>query len=137
MKKTLKLLAVLLAICAIVCAFASCNKEEEPTHVDYAASVKLDMNSSTLKLDVTGKVKLYIDGDTTHFYVPKSDDHPEGVLKARYLAVNTPESTGKIEVWGKTASNFTKSKLSSATSIIIESDTNKWDADSTGSRFLV
>ena len=137
MKKTLKLLAVLLAICAIVCAFASCNKEEEPTHVDYAAAVKLDMNSSTLKLDVTGKVKLYIDGDTTHFYVPKSDDHPEGVLKARYLAVNTPESTGKIEVWGKTASNFTKSKLSSATSIIIESDTNKWDADSTGSRFLV
>lgn len=137
MKKTLRLLAVLLAICAIVCAFVSCNKDEEPTHVDYAASVKLDMNSSTLKLDVTGKVKLYIDGDTTHFYVPKSEAHPDGVLKARYLAVNTPESTGKIEVWGKTASNFTKEKLSSATSIMIESDTDKWDADSTGSRYLV
>ena len=49
----------------------------------------------------------------------------------------TPESTGKIEAWGKTASNFTKEKLSNATSIIIESDTHEWNADSTGDRYLV
>ncbi len=102
--------------------------------VDYAAAVKLDMKSETAKEEVT--VKLFIDGDTTHFYVPSSV-MAGGVLKGRYLAVNTPESTGKIEEYGKKASNFTKEKLSSATSIIIESETAAWEADSTGDRYLV
>lgn len=102
--------------------------------VDYAASVKLDMNSSTAKAEVT--VKNFVDGDTTHFNVPTSVMQ-DGILKARYIAINTPESTGKIEEWGKKASNFTKEKLSNATSIVIESDTSTWDADSTGGRYLV
>ena len=101
--------------------------------IDYAAAVRLDMSSATAKQQVT--VKTFIDGDTTHFYVPSSVI-PGGVLKARYLAVNTPESTGKIEEWGKKASSFTKDKLSSASSIIVESDSEKWEADSTGSRYL-
>lgn len=102
--------------------------------VDLAASVTLDMNSATAKQEVT--VKQFVDGDTTHFFVPSSV-MPGGVLKGRYLAVNTPESTGKIEEYGKKASSFTKEKLSSAVSIIIESDTATWDADSTGDRYLV
>ena len=102
--------------------------------VDYAAQVKLDKTSGAVQQEVT--VKMFVDGDTTHFYVPSSV-MPGGVLKGRYLAVNTPESTGKIEEYGKKASNFTKEKLSSATSIIIESDTASWDADSTGDRYLV
>ena len=102
--------------------------------IDYAGSVKLDMNSETVKQQVT--VKTFVDGDTTHFYVPASISEG-GVLKARYLAVNTPESTGKIEEWGKKASNFTKSRLETATSIIIESDDGKWNVDSTGGRYLV
>ena len=102
--------------------------------VDYAASVKLNMDSETAKQTVT--VKMFIDGDTTHFYVPTSVS-PNGVLKARYLAINTPESTGKIEEYGKKASTFTKEKLSSASSIIIESETDGWNADSTGDRYLV
>ena len=110
--------------------------ESEPAdaHIDYAASVKLDMNSETFKQSVT--VKSFIDGDTTHFYVPTSVMNT-GVIKARYLAINTPESTGKIEEWGKAASKFTKEKLSSATSIIIESDDANLNADSTGDRYLL
>lgn len=102
--------------------------------VDYASQVKLNMSSNSAKVEAT--VKTYVDGDTTHFYV-SSDLVEGGVLKARYLAINTPESTGKIEEYGKKASNFTKEKLSQATSIIIESDTEVWDIDSTGSRNLV
>ena len=102
--------------------------------VDYAGAVKLNMSSGTAKQEVT--VKQFVDGDTTHFFVPSSV-MPGGVLKARYLAVNTPESTGKIEEFGKKASNFTKEKLSSAVSIIIESETASWDPDSTGDRYLV
>ena len=102
--------------------------------VDYVSQLKLDMSTETLKQEVT--VKTYVDGDTTHFYVPESVMET-GVLKARYLAVNTPESTGKIEEYGKAAARFTKEKLSSATSIIIESDDENWNADSTGGRYLV
>ena len=102
--------------------------------MDYAASVELDMTTPTAKQEVT--VKQFIDGDTTHFFVPTSI-MSGGVLKARYLAINTPESTGKIEEYGKKASAFTKEKLSSATSIIIESEDGNWNADSTGDRYLV
>jgi len=114
------------------------NTEDETditdNHIDYAEEVKLDMNSDTLKQEVT--VKSFIDGDTTHFYVPTTLS-ANGVIKARYLGINTPESTGKIEEWGKAASRFTKEKLSSATSIIIESDDQKLNADSTGDRYLL
>ena len=102
-----------------------------PAWVDYVAETKLDMTSETLKEVVT--VKNFIDGDTTHFH---SSLGQNGTLKARYLGVNTPESTGKIEEWGKPASNFTKDKLSNAYSIIIESDGAEWEQDSNG-RHLV
>ena len=101
---------------------------------DYAGKIVLDMNSETVKAEVT--VKSFIDGDTVHFNVNEGSFNGT-VLKARFLAVNTPESTGKIEEYGKQASNFTKETLSKATSIIIESDTSKWNADSTGDRYLV
>ncbi|MBQ9122513.1 MAG: thermonuclease family protein [Lachnospiraceae bacterium] len=110
------------------------SKDVEIEIVDHAGSVKLNMNSSTIKQEVT--VKTFVDGDTTHFNVPESV-MPDGIFKARYLAINNPESTGKIEEYGKAASNFTKEKLSAATSIIIESETGSWDPDSTGGRYLV
>ena len=91
-------------------------------------------SSDTLKQAVT--VRSFIDGDTTHFIVPE-DVHREGVLKARYLAVNTPESTGKIEEYGKAASAFTRGRLENAAEILIESEDGIWNADSTGDRFLV
>lgn len=98
--------------------------------VDIVGSVKLDLESETKKLETT--VHLFVDGDTTHFNV--SEDIAEsGILKARYLGINTPESTGVIEKWGKQASNFTKEKLSHATSIYVESDDANWNFDNTTS----
>lgn len=131
--------------------FAACGGKQEPqdakvtgaaeitetadaSYIDYAGQLKLDMNSETVKQEAT--VKSYVDGDTTHFYVPDSVV-AGGVLKARYIAINTPESTGKIEEWGKKASNFTKDTLSKAVSIILESDSAEWNVDSTGGRYLV
>jgi len=158
MKTNKKLCSVLLVLCLTFGLMTGCGKEAPkmdgealqqdavsttvtaaPTEgpkeiVDYAAQVELNLSSSSAKTEAT--VKNYVDGDTTHFYV-SSDLVEGGVLKARYLAINTPESTGKIEEYGKKASNFTKEKLSQATSIIIESDTEHWDIDSTGSRNLV
>ena len=102
--------------------------------IDYAGQLRLNMASETVKTEVT--VKTFVDGDTTHFHVP-ADVAESGVLRARYLAVNTPEITGKVEEYGKKAASFTKEKLSNAASIIIESDNGTWNLDSTGSRHLV
>lgn len=102
--------------------------------VDYAGSITLDMSSETVKQEVT--VKTFVDGDTTHFHVPESVS-PDGVLKARYLGINTPESTGMVQEYGKAASNFTREKLENAAAILVESDTAEWNVDSTGGRLLV
>ena len=163
MKNLTKLLALLLVLTLLVGSLFSCdflpgNSTVEPPSndnntpsdelgelVDYVANVKLDMTSDRLRTEATVRYenrngeKVYtgfVDGDTTHFVVPKSVTDT-GVLKARYIAINTPESTGQIEPWGKAASNFTKSKLSEAESIILESNTSRWDLDSTGDRYLV
>ncbi|MBE6697107.1 MAG: thermonuclease family protein [Ruminococcaceae bacterium] len=109
--------------------------EAPAQNIDFAAEVKLDMESNTAKVKVNS-IHAFIDGDTTHFEVPTSVAE-NGILKARYLAINTPESTGKIEEYGKTAAAFTKEKLSGASSIYIESDDANWNLDSTGGRHLV
>ena len=142
MKVFSKILSLLLVLCLSFSLLVSCGKKPEPDNggsnlaewVDYASTLKLDMSSDTLKASAT--VKGYIDGDTTHFYVSR-DVNDEGVVKARYLAINTPESTGRIEPWGKAAAKFTREKLEGAVSIILESDNNKWNIDSTGERYLV
>lgn len=140
----------LLVFVVLACFLGACGSEPAPTEpsgipaetapappaevVDYASQVKLDLSTDTAKLEVT--VKTFVDGDTVHFHVP-TDVMAEGVLKARFLAINTPESTGKIEEYGKAASNFTREKLSAATSILIESESSGWNPDSTGDRYLV
>ena len=166
MKKFYKIFVSVLcaAIMAVPFLFAACNSEDtdnpgnkpgnkpddttQTTDVDYVSNLKLDLSSETKKQEVT--VRLYVDGDTTHFdpvrnstVTPNTDlsiFDDIGYVKARYLAVNTPESTGKIEKWGKTASNFPHDALESCKncgSIIIESDDGAWNSDSTGTRFLL
>ena len=144
--KTKRVLSLLLALIIVILCLSSCTPGEGGSTTtssaggtaqiekkDYVSELKLNMNSGTKKQVAT--VKTYVDGDTTHFHVPE-DVIEGGVLKARYLAINTPESTGKIEEYGKKASEFTRAKLSSAVSIILESDDDKWNRDSTDSRYL-
>lgn len=143
MKMRFRLLSLLLLAVLLIGCFAGCDSDAENPGttdgqilqtVDYASSLKLNMGTFTKKQEVT--VKNFVDGDTVHFHVPESV-MPGGVFKARFLAINTPESTGKIEPYGKAASNYTKEALKNAESIIIESDTAEWNADSTGNRYLV
>lgn len=142
----MKKLSVFLVLVLLAALFTGCQQPDntpgattqptQPTleHVDYVTRLELNEQSSTKKLEVT--VKTFIDGDTTHFHVPTSVS-PDGVLKARYLAINTPECTGKIEQYGAKAAAFTREKLESAQSIILESDDEKWNPDSTGERYMV
>ncbi len=118
-------------LCALVPAFA---QAEQAEFTDFVSQLDFNRASETVKTEVT--VKTYVDGDTVHFHVDEQVVE-SGVLKGRFLAINTPESTGKIEEYGKKAAAFTREKLSQAESIWIESDNGQWNLDSTGARHLV
>ncbi len=102
---------------------------------DYAGDVTLDQSKYANKSFLTdgiGEVSLYrtVDGDTAHF-----TDGDSASFSVRFLGVDTPESTGKIEEWGKGASNFTADKLNNATTIVLESNEDSTSTDSNG-RYL-
>ena len=129
---------MILMVSLLGAVFAACQQEPAApasTHIDYVAQLKLDLTSGRKTYEVQWGTRSHIDGDTSHFEVPRDFDST-GIVKARYLAVDTPESTGQIEEWGKAASAFTKEKLSTAVSIILESETDKWNFDGNG-RYLV
>lgn len=83
--------------------------------------------------DGIGEVTLrsVTDGDTARFNVGTNN------IAVRFLGINTPESTGKIEPWGKAASNFTADKLLNAERIILINDRDVFGVtDSSGNRYL-
>ena len=115
--------------------------------VDYVYNSEVKLN-----LDYVGRdfyedgvaqfnLKTAIDGDTAHFLQTDTTKSQE-LMKARFYGIDTPESTGKVQEYGKPASNFTKEKLYEANehgTIVISSAQNDYGApepDSTGSRYV-
>ncbi|MCH5180636.1 MAG: thermonuclease family protein [Erysipelotrichales bacterium] len=73
----------------------------------------------------------HTDGDTTNWWVGTEK------IKFRYLGVNTPESTAKMEPWGLPASQFTKEKTSKAKLIVLENDVEAYGRmDNNNARYL-
>ena len=128
----------------------SCNKDDGDTFVDYvhtdtAVRLRLDYKDANGKnrdffQDGISEVELVtaIDGDTAHFRMVDNSD--SSLIKSRFYGIDTPESTGQVENWGATASNFTKTKLKEAKTIVVTSTSlNEYkapSADSTGTRYL-
>ena len=137
MKKNYKiwffLLASVMALSLWGCGNTSPEASSENVKDGDFAALALDMESDTLKHEVT--VKSFVDGDTSYFNVPE-EMSPTGNIKVRYLAIDTPETSGKVEEYGKKASAFTREKLEKASSVILESDDDEWHIDSTGTRYL-
>jgi len=71
--------------------------------------------------DGIGEVTLdrCIDGDTTFFRSASGR-----AFSVRYLGIDTPESTGKIQPWGQAASDFVCELLTNAETIVLQSDPN-------------
>jgi len=120
-----KILTALLFL-ALVFTLAACNGEEEeppPTELDTRLT-----NALRLDRDYEGKdfftdgiaeatLSSCIDGDTSRFHVSGR------TVTVRYLAVDTPESTGSVEPWGHAASEFVCDRLSGASTIVLEAET--------------
>lgn len=82
-----------------------------------------DNNVETKKVEVT--LNRVIDGDTAVFNLIENEES----ITVRFLAINTPESTKEIELYGKEASNFTTEKLTGAKKIILEYDNKSTETD--------
>ncbi len=91
-------------------------------YTDSLMLTQLPTQTSTLDVDgVTyATVYRYVDGDTTYFRANLSTGAND--ISVRYLGLDTPESTYKVEPWGIAAAKFTKTKLESAESIILQAD---------------
>ena len=109
-KLSLTLVVILIVLCNVV--FASCNGGGNTTVADNTQYY--DAITSTLKLGKSfeGKnfltegigratVDAFTDGDTTRFKLEQGD-----IISVRYYQVDTPESTGNVQKWGKAASLF-------------------------------
>ena len=153
MKKNFKAL-ILAALSIAAITLGACNNSGASSHDPYPGDENwVDyVNDGTvrLSLDYTGRnfyqdgvgqftLKTAIDGDTAHFTpVGFSGD----TMKARFYGIDTPESTGKVQEYGKPASNFTKEKLYEANehgTIVVSSAQDgygKPNPDSTGSRYV-
>ncbi|MCH5156382.1 MAG: thermonuclease family protein [Clostridiales bacterium] len=136
MKKLLSVMFVFLLVLTVV--FAACDKVADNTEFydKITKSLKFNLNyeGKSFLTDGVGvaRVDAYTDGDTTRFYTEK-----DGTVNIRYFCIDTPESTSKVEKWGKAASNFVHDRLSQATVIVLESSTGKAATkDSYGTRYL-
>lgn len=144
-----KIRNILLILCFVLSIglFAACDDggtdvpgptpTPDPTEVvDYVAETKLNVTvtaaSSFFGEEGVGLATVVrcVDGDTAVFLTG-------GVqFTARFLGVDTPESTGQVEEWGKTASLFTADKLNNAVSVVVQSDGGPAKLDTTGNRYL-
>lgn len=79
------------------------------------------INRVDAKEKVSATLSKCVDGDTAYFII---DDTK---TKVRFLAIDTPESTNRIDPYGKEASSFTCNKLKKADKIEIEYDIDKKD----------
>lgn len=100
----------------------------------YADSLKLETSTTGKEFirDGIGEIRLnrVVDGDTISVYTAGSSE----AITIRFLGINTPESTGTIEPWGKAASAYAKEVLYNAYSIALESEGER--KDSGGKRWL-
>lgn len=137
MKRIIKYILSVMILAIGLITTTSC--EFEP--VDYVSLVSFSQeNWKTSDFEQTGlgvvTLKVSVDGDTAHFFSGKYNK----VIEGRFNGVDTPESTGVIEPWGKEAAKFTRDTLENAKTIVLETEREDGQigpqSDSTG-RYLV
>ena len=107
-----------LGLSIAACAPAGGDTQKEK-FIDYAhngsCTLSLDYQGVDFFTQGVGEFELWmaIDGDTAHF-TPKVTKTSNDTVKARFYGIDTPESTGRVQEYGKQASNFTKEKLKNA-----------------------
>ena len=138
LKKALKGLFLVISFIFTICLIA-CSKEDSSEDKIYSSitkkcSLNVGYENKDFKSEGIGEATLVrsTDGDTATFKLLKTNQN----VVIRFFGIDTPESTGSVEKWGKSASKFTEERLKSATKIVLEASTTPASVDSYGSRYL-
>lgn len=161
-----KRFAFIIALVAAILVATSCEKPKKCEHRDANDDLKCDLCEAEFddgaekpleyefKTPVTDRIKLedsyegkdfvtdgigtatvvaFTDGDTAIFRTSGGTK-----ITVRFLGVDTPESTYKVDPWGFTASSYTKNALKNANTIVLQAETldENLRLDSTGKRYL-
>ena len=137
MKKFLSIALALLLICSVAVACVACQVDKDAVYDKVTKTLKLSKSyeGKSFIEDGIGEANLvrHTDGDTTSFRLKKEGT----VITIRYHSIDTPESTGSVEKWGKAASNFVKKMLTPESQIVLESHTGgAAKKDNYGVRYL-
>lgn len=135
MKKIVTLLIALL----LTFSLAACDDSNNDVSDDDKKEVDTNLyttNTDALTMDFTYEGKNFLtdgvgevtlvsctDGDTARFSNGSVD------FNVRFLGIDTPESTYRIDPWGKAASTYTCEKLTNAEVIVLESEGDKTDGN--------
>ncbi len=136
MKKYLVLLLLFMPL------LTSCNGGEDPVDDEVTYEYSNEW-SQGLKLETNYENKSFIfdgiseatliscaDGDTATFSMDGQS------FRIRFQGIDTPETSSKLDPWGKPASDYTCEALTNASVIVIQSNEDTAKMDSTGSRYL-
>ncbi len=146
--KAFKKLTIAIATLIGAMAIGACTPSSGgQTMVDYAHNGSCVMRLPYKNIDFfdkgIGEFSLWtcIDGDTAHF-LPAVTTTSGEIVKARFYGIDTPESTGRVQPYGKEASDFTKEHLKNAAengTIVLSGVTSAYGKATTDSngRYLV
>ncbi len=139
MKKFISFALVLML--AILC-LVGCNNStskvadntEHITKVTNTCKLTKSYEGKSFLSDGIGEATIayFTDGDTFTATLKKETTN----VTIRFHSVDTPESTGGIEKWGKAASLFVEQQLSKATKIVLEATSVPAEHDNYGVRYL-
>lgn len=116
MKKVLLAIVLATLIVTACLTFVACDKEPYDK-ITLSLKFNLDYQNKSFWTDGVAQatVNTLTDGDTTTFALKEG-----GSVVIRYYGINTPESTTKVDKWGKAASLFNRQCLSNAEEIVLE-----------------
>ncbi len=110
----------------LVFTLSACDRTPEEVIIDRELNTDF---TDTLAMDFTYDGLSFLDDGVGEVTLEKCTDGDTAVFKdgavsfpVRFLGINTPESTNRIDPWGKTASEYTCDKLTNATTIVLESE---------------
>ena len=151
MKKTFSKILITVMVLALCLSLMVACQPDDPTPTPNPVpeiadnSEHFDEITRTLKLtkDYEGKsffddgigvatLNRAVDGDTTSVKLVVD----KKTVSIRYEQINTPESTGGVEKWGKAASLYNKEKLEGADLIVVEATKTPPAHDSYGTRYM-
>lgn len=124
---------IFLLLAVLIIALTGCEKDPEEKIIDtelyttYTDAFEMDFTyeGKDFISDGVGEVTLdhCTDGDTAKF------SNGSTTFAVRFLGIDTPESTYRIDPWGKAASSYTCDKLTNAETIVLESEDERVDGN--------